>query len=182
MADYTDNALLASIKALDNVVMPAVDPADPLAGEQLRLVSGFLKFLRIRLHHMHARQRFELHHNLALAQRIAADARLVSKEVSQRLDTAIEQADAVDRQRDAALVNIQAATSALCASISGIVRTVAQADPEIRRRVERQVLQGSKQWVDMQRAWFAPQGFELRPDELPGLDELFAVPSAPGRS
>lgn len=78
MADYTDNALLASIKALNEVVLPALDPSDPLATEQLRLVAGFLKFLGARLPYVHDRNRFELEHYLALAGRLAADARLAS--------------------------------------------------------------------------------------------------------
>jgi hypothetical protein len=181
MADYTDNALLASIKALDQVVLPAVDPADPLAGEQLRLVSGFLKFLRSRLPAWHARQRFELQHYLNMAQQLAADARGVSDEVSQGLDAAIDAARTLQAREAASVAEIVDATAALAAPISALARTVATGPDELRRRVEREVMAGSKRWVDMQRAWFLPQGFELHAGELPSLDASL-VACVPARS
>jgi hypothetical protein len=177
MADYTDNALLSCIKALDNVVLPAVDPADPLASEQLRLVSGFMKFLRSRLPYWQARQFFELHHYLGLARSLAADARLAPDEVSQRMDSAIEQANAVQLEASPPLAEIRAATAALAAPISALVRVVAKADPGLRQRVEQKILSHSKQWVDMQRTWFLPQGFELRAGELPSLDDVLTGPA-----
>ena len=44
MADHEENAIRAAIKALSQVVAPAVDPSNPLAVEQLRLVVQFLDF------------------------------------------------------------------------------------------------------------------------------------------
>lgn len=44
-----DNALLASLRALEDVIFPALDPAQPLANEQLQLVCKFLKFMRQRV-------------------------------------------------------------------------------------------------------------------------------------
>ena len=174
MADYTDNALLSSIKALEQVVLPAVDPADPLAGEQLRLVSGFLKFLRARLHHWHPRRIFELDHYLSMAREMAADARLLSTEVSARMDRAIADAATLRLQRLPPLAELEAATAALASSISGAARVAGSADSELRERVERRVLEGSRRWVDMQRAWFLPQGFDLHPAGLPALEELMS--------
>ena len=178
MADYTDNALLASIKALNEVVLPAVDPRDPLAGEQLRLVAGFLKFLRLRLSHVQDRRRFELDHYLELAQRLAADARAVSADVSSRLDMAIEHARALVRRVDASDDDVRAATAALTAPLSALVRAAAQVDPAMRRRIEQAVVAGARPWVDMQRAWFVPQGFELHADELPSLEQALRSPHA----
>ena len=179
MADYTDNALRASIKALNDVVLPAVDPTDPLAGEQLRLVAGFLRFLGSRLPYLHDRNRFELEHYLALGEQLADDARLASPPVSQRLDTAIADARALLRRSRATVDEMRSATAALSAPLSGLVRVVADADPALRRRVEQAVLVGSKNWVDMQRAWFVVQGFELHPDELPPLGEALKAASRP---
>ena len=179
MADYTDNALLASIKALNEVVAPAVDPTDPLAGEQLRLVAGFLKFLGTRLPYVYDRNRFELEHYLALGERLAADAQRASPPVAQRLATALVDARALLQGRGASVDEMRSATAALSAPISGLVRAVADADPALRRRIEQAVLAGSKPWVDMQRAWFVVQGFELHPDELPPLCEALKAASRP---
>lgn len=172
MADYTDNALLASIKALEQVVMPAVDPTDPLATEQLRLVSGFLKFLRTRMEHGYPRQLFELDHYLRLAQQLASDVALLgSPELSLRLDLAEAQALAVQTQAVPLPADVRSAAAALATAVAGIARAAATADAPLRRRIEQQVLAGSRRWVEMQRAWFVPQGFDLRPDELPALDQ-----------
>jgi hypothetical protein len=178
MADYTDNALLASIKALEQVVMPALDPADPLAGEQLRLVTGMLRFMRKRLPDWHQRQRFELAHYLGLAQALAPDARTASAEVSQRMDAAIAHALALAGAPAPAVADIRSASAALSSAISGLARAVAEAEPGLRGRVEHAILAGSKRWVDMQRAWFLPQGFELRPGLLPELGpHLASIPA-----
>lgn len=177
MADYTDNAFLASIKALDKVVLPAVDANDPLAAEQLRLVSGFLKFLRTRMPHLDQRHFFELNHYLTLAEDVAADARLVGVEVAQRLDAALAQARAVQASARPDAAAVQAASAALAAPISALVRSVADAETALRQRVEQKVVAGSRRWVDAQRAWFAPQGFELHADELPALDAALATSS-----
>jgi hypothetical protein len=179
MADYTDNALAASIKALEKAVAPAVDPTDPLATEQLRLVVGFLKFLRLRLPHWQQRLQFELDHYVALAGELAPDARLVSEDVARRLDAAIEQALAL-RRPCAPVDDLRASTAALAAGISALPRLVAHGDAALRRRIEQKILAGSKRWVDMQRAWFVTQGFELKPHELPSLQEAFGAVPAPG--
>ena len=49
MSDVTDNGLRAAVKALTDVVAPSIDPSDPLAKEQLRLVVDYLQFVRSRL-------------------------------------------------------------------------------------------------------------------------------------
>lgn len=177
MADYTDNALLASIKALEQVVMPAVDAADPLATEQLRLVSGFLKFLRTRMEHGYPRQLFELDHYLRLAQQVTPDAALLDVPgLPSRLAAAVAQGQAVAAQAVALPADVRSAAAALATAVAGVARGAAGADAPLRRRIEQQVLAGSKRWVEMQRAWFAPQGFDLRPDELPALDQALYSP------
>lgn len=175
MADYSDNSLLSSIKALEHAVLPALDPTDPLAGEQLRLVMGLLKFFRARMDLVYPRQMFELFHSLDLARQVAGDARLLSDEIAQRLDLAIASGTELKQQPLPRAADVRAASAELAACTSALVRLAAPGDPVVRQRVERAVMQGSKRWVDMQRAWFAPHGFELRPGELPALDQvLFA--------
>ncbi len=177
MADYTDDGLLASIKALEKVVMPALDASDPLATEQLRLVSGFLKFLRSRMEHGYPRQLFELDHSLRLARQVAADAALLdSPEVSQRLTAALAQGQAVAEKAVPLPAEVRSAAAELATAVAGVARAAAVADAPLRRRIEQQVMAGSKRWVEMQRAWFAPMGFDLRPDELPALDQALYSP------
>jgi hypothetical protein len=166
MADRNDGALQAAIKALEHAVLPAVDPADPLAGEQLRLVVGYLRLLRQRLDRVEERARFELEHYRALATLLLDDARAQGGEIAQRFDGALAQAGAATRP-----AAVRDAAAALAGAVSGLVRAAAQSDPERRRRIEHAVARHSRRWVDAQRAWFAPLGFELRPAQLPALDD-----------
>lgn len=164
MADRNEGALQASIKALEQAVLPAVDPADPMAGEQLKLTIGYLKLLRQRLDHAADRARFELAHYRTLAQSLHDDARALGGEIAARFDGALAQAAAAGREAE-----VRAASAALAAAVSGLVRAAAGAEPGRRRRVELTVARQSRRWVDAQRAWFAPLGFELRPAQLPPL-------------
>ena len=72
MTDVTENGLRAAVKALTDIVAPAISHTDPLANEQLRLVVDYLEFVRRRLDYLHDRDRFELDHNLAMARALDA--------------------------------------------------------------------------------------------------------------
>jgi len=174
MADRNEAALQAAIKALEQAVLPAVDPADPLAGEQLRLVVGYLRLLHSRLPQIQDRSHFELAHHQALAEALGDEARIEGGEVAERFARAIAQAAEARRASE-----IGAATAALAGAVSGLVRAVASAAPERRQRIERKVAERSRPWIDARRAWFAPLGFELRPTELPALADALDVARIP---
>ena len=69
--DQTDTGLAAVLKALNDIA-PALDPADYLAQEQLRLSVDYIAFLRRRLDLLHGRERFDLSHQVALAEILLA--------------------------------------------------------------------------------------------------------------
>lgn len=175
MADHTDNALRASIKALNDVVLPALDPADPLAMEQLRLVASFLEFLRGPLPYLHGRNRFELSAYLELGRRLLPEARLCSAEVVASLESGIAAGAALLMRADASIDAMQSATAELSAAISALVRVVASADDAVRHRVEQAVVSASKPLLDMERSWALPQGFELDAASLPPLASALEV-------
>lgn len=166
MADRNEGALQAAVKALEHAVMPAVNPADPLAAEQLKLTLGYLKLLRSRFDRVEARRRFELEHQRAMAQALHGDASALGSELAARFERALARADAAEGTDE-----VRAATADLAAATSGLVRAVAAADPARRRRVELTVARHSRSWIDAQRAWFAPLGFELHPARIPTLDD-----------
>lgn len=173
MADRTEGALQAAIKALETAVLPAVNPADPLAGEQLRLAIGYLRLVRSRLDHLEDRAHFELAHCRQLALALREEAHALGGEPAQRLDAALAQADAAVRP-----AQVRAASAALSAAVSGLVRAAAQGDADRRRRIELTVARDSRRWVTAQRAWFTPLGFDLRPGELPELADALRPPGA----
>lgn len=171
MPDRNDGALQAAIKALEHAVMPAVNPADPLAGEQLRLVCGYLKLLRQRLNQVECRARFELEHHVQMARALAEAFKEAGGEPWARAQAALAEAqpllDGPVHQPDA----VRSTSAALASAISGLVRSVADAAPALQRQVELTVARHSRRWTDVQRAWFAPLGFELHAAELPPLEQ-----------
>lgn len=169
MADRNEGALQAAIKALEHAVMPAVNPADPLAGEQLKLTVGYLKLLKSRLGQAEDRARFELEHYRAMALSLHDEARAEGGEVAERFDGALALAAGAERSAE-----VRTAAAALSAAVSGLVRAAAEAAPERRRRIELSVARQSRRWIDAQRAWFVPLGFDLRPAQLPALEEALS--------
>jgi len=155
--DHSDNALRAAIKALSEVVAPAVDPTDSQAGQQLRLVIDSLDFLRQRLEYLHDRERFDVRHHLALARAVVEDAD------ADGLRDAISSAERVSRRPEARTVELRAATAALAAELRNVVRDVADADPAVRSRVERRILEGTRERIEADRAWHVSQGFDPDP-------------------
>src|SRR3954453_2460173 len=171
MPDHTTIALRAAAKSLEEVVAPAVDSAHPLAGEQLRLISGVLAFVEERLGHHYAHERFELRRYLELAETLGEHDG--PSEVTAALNAAIDRASAVATEPCARTADLQAATAGLTAAISALVRAAGAS-----RQVNRAVLEASRELVAAQRAWFAPQGFESDPSLLPSLDSvLYLVPT-----
>src|SRR4051812_7850261 len=146
-----DNALGASIRALEEVVAPALDPADPLAAEQLVLVIDNLKFLRERLDFLHDRARFALQHHLKLAHAVSADV---------ALDDEIEAATALLSNGAARTPELRDGAAALAAALRNAVR---EADEETRTRIERTIVAGSRERTEADRAWHLPQSFDPDP-------------------
>ena|SRR5689334_25274843 len=156
--DHSDNTLRASIKALEEVVAPALDPADPLAAEQLVLVIDALKFLRARLDHLHDRARFDLGHHLALA-------RAISEDVA--LDPEIEAATALYERADARTPELRDAAAVLTAALRA---AIGNAEDDVKPRIERSIVAGSRARIEADRAWHLPQGFDPDPSSVPPLD------------
>ena len=164
--DHADNTLGAAIKALEEVIAPAVDPADPLAAEQLALVVHSLKFLRDRLDHLHDRARFDARHHLALAHSVADDAAACAPEGARALAQAVESATAVTGSTDARTPELRTAAADLAAALRTVVREAAEADDDLRRRIERRIVEGTRERIEADRAWHLPQGFDPDPSSV----------------
>ncbi len=177
MIDQTDDGLRAAIKALDEVVAPALDAANPLAVEQLRLVSRFLGFVRSRAEWQLPRDRFELRHQLELARVLhglaPAEGAVPARE---GLAEAIAAASTLPMQPDAPQAALRAAIDALSAASSVLVRSVADAPEAVRRPIEREVVRASRSLLDAHRAWFLPMGFEPDASQVPSLPAALAAP------
>ncbi|HSV59523.1 MAG TPA: hypothetical protein VLJ19_11540 [Variovorax sp.] len=175
--DLTETDLRAAIKALSDVVAPAVDPKDALATEQLRLVVEYLRFLRQRVDLLHQRDRTELQHQLEMARAL----RKLEAPCSDGLRAALQGASEVGEQRfnDAAATGAQlkAACAALAAAVRDGTREANDWPAPARDRWERCVLYASAARVAFEQAWYLPLGFEPAPAEVPALDSLLARPA-----
>jgi hypothetical protein len=175
MADHTDNALRAAIKALDEVVAPAVDASNPLAREQLRLVSRYIAFLRERNHYQADRERFELRHYWALARSLRPHALGCPIPGAGAFDRAIDAAETLLDNADARAADLRVAIDSLTTAISMLARSSAAFDADSRREVEAAIVDASKSLFDVQRAFYLPMGFEPVPDLVPPLAQALAA-------
>jgi hypothetical protein len=175
MADHTDNGLIASIKALTDVVARSVDSTNPLAREQLTLVTRYLSFLRQRLPYQFERDRFELDHYLALAKALNGMAQNSATAGAPLLDSAVSAGEAVLLNARPTTAQVRSGIAQLTTAISVLVRCVAAAEPDFRRQVERTVTAASARLFDVQRAWYLPMGFEPDPKLVPTLEQALAA-------
>jgi hypothetical protein len=176
MADHTENTLRAVVKALTDVVGPAVDKADPLANEQLRLVVDYLEFVRSRLDLLHGRERFELRHHLTMAAALAelrAPCAAATAAALAAARAAGEEAYDSARTTTAAL---KAVTAQLAAAIGSLVREAQAFDPGVRRQIEQQVLAATNERIRFERSWYLPLGFDPSPGETLPLAAVLAEP------
>ena len=170
MADHTDNSLRAAIKALNEVVGPAVDPSHPGAQQQLRLVIQFLEFHRERLPLHVDRARFELREHLSLAERLAELTESALPDEADALRASIDPARLVEDRDWVRPAEARDVTAALETAITEVVRAAADLDDEHRRPIERAVVDAGAGILTGERAWFAPQGFDPEAGALPPIE------------
>lgn len=157
MIPEIDVQLAAVIKALGDNVAPALDPANPMAAEQLHLAMATLAIVRQRLPDLHANLRRDLAEAIALAGRIgaasgAAEAVLASPESSaQRLES-----------------EVRALKEAITARIDAVRGTADEA------RVARAVMDAAQGPILRWRSWASGMGFEPDPAAVPPLADLLA--------
>ena len=181
MANHADNDFRAAAKALLDVVAPAIDPQNPLARQQLKLVVDWLDFYRSRLPYNQDRERLELAVQLETARAIASAA---PDAAVSALRAAIGAAATVHAGLGPRPVEVRAVTARLEDEISAVVRLSPGFAEPARQNIERVVVRDAKVLLDAQRAWFLPQGIEPEPDAIPPLDVALRIrkPAAsPGR-
>lgn len=171
MANYLDNGLLAMIKSLRDVVLPSVDPNDPLAREQLSLAVDYLEFLRGRLDFVVPQVRFELGYYIAMARdvlRIAGDG-----PASRELAASVAGAVATESDPAASLDRLRTASQSVATAIGLVVTSVCDAEPALRSAVERVVLESSASWIDFERSWYLPISVDPEAAALPPFWKSF---------
>ena len=170
--DHTDTGLRAVVKALKDVVAPALNPADPLALEQLRLAVDYIEFVRARFEHFHDRERFELSHHLGMATSVDALAAPITGAAAAALKTAIGQGAQLAADPGATTRALKAGTAALAAAVAKVVHDASTLDVAARRMIEQTVLQATDDRIEFERAWYLPLGFDPAPGDVKDLGAL----------
>jgi len=166
--DQTDVALRAVIKALNEVVAPAIDATDFLAQEQLRLTSEYIAFLRRRLPLMHLRERYELGYQLRLAAALR-DAGVAPPELAPLM------AAGEDALNDARALTADLRALALEAGhiVAMALRRSDLLPAAGLRALKLSILEIETARNEAERVWYAPIGFEaVAPDEASLLQKL----------
>lgn len=175
MADHTSNAVGAAIRAMNELIIPAIDRSDPLALEQATIVAGLLEMIESRIDYVADRNRFEARHYLGVGRRVLPSALIVSKRIGQELRDAIDHADSMLRSPDSTVSDIRSCTATLAGTITALVRasSSAGADVSARHTIETTILIDSKELLDAQRSWFLPQGWEKDSTKVPSIENAF---------
>lgn len=174
MADHTLDMLHSALRAMNEVVLPAVDRDHPLALEQATLVTKILQLLVERLPDWPARLRAELRQQHALAEALAADAAAVSPAIAAAMADAAARAGTLLASPTASPSACQRLTRELGGLAATLVDAAQGAEAGCRCRVEAAVVAGAEPVFTLQRAWLLPQGWEPDATAVPDLQTVLA--------
>ncbi|HEX5805292.1 MAG TPA: hypothetical protein VFY31_03010 [Macromonas sp.] len=163
------------IKAMIDVVLPAVDPNNKLAQEQARLVIGTLSIVLQRLPLTYRYERDELSRFLALADTLQGQSKALqsTQETLQELTAAVALGeDVLDRAR-AEPSELEAANFQLREKIGALVTALYEANPsDTLKHVSTTVTAHAKEQLLRERSWLIGQGWESNPQDIPAIESL----------
>lgn len=170
-------------KALAEVVLPAVDPDNKAALEQLQLVMGSLALMDEQIDHGHW---FEVADGQLMCDMAARIAETAGQDPDESVVAAIAAFESVSQRSDARLSDIRQANIELREALFESSRDLlAGADADTAAAISRLIVEMTGEQVSRERAYVAKCGFDVFPDSLksipeslPGGDENDDRPSA----
>lgn len=169
------------IKALTDVVLPAIDPDNKLAQEQSRLIVGSLNLM---LKQMPLQFHFDCDELARLTgfaeelQRLASGGAQTTAALDDLRETAagaarlLEHAKVSPEEIEQAVGSLRAASGAL---ISSVYR---DGEHNAQERVEKATLAMSKEQLLRERSWVLSQGWEPDPKAVPPIEQLLGIADA----
>jgi hypothetical protein len=160
--------LQSLVHTLEQVIFPAVDPANSLANEQCGLV---LAQLRMLIRHM---PYIGEYHLMCLEDIRDTIGQLP---VASGAHLTIEADAALRRTREEVMEtgNPAAAYQALGKAFEALLRSAAEdGDTGYRYSLERMAFAFARRQARRERIWFKDAGFDPHPEELPELEQMFA--------
>lgn len=160
------------LRALREVIIPAIDPSNRPALEQAALSSALVELIADRLPHLGALRRRELTTLVEVAEALMED---TPPEAREALGSATATARAVLDRPGADMRPVADAEQALSTRLCQAIATAAAAGPECYAIVQRKTLATMRRQTLLGRAWFATTGLDPAPNTLPSLEELIYV-------
>lgn len=170
--DQMSVGINAAIRALSDVIAPAVDATHAQARDQLRLVIEYLQFVSQRLDNIEDLADFEFRHNLGMVKELRDIVSKTDLNNRGRLSAAIERADDVMQARRVPVNALRDVTEDLAAAAADTVRCSPEMQVETQREIERCVLRASAERIMFERSWYLPLGLDHAPGQVPELSSL----------
>jgi hypothetical protein len=166
------------LKAMSDVVLPAVDPKNPLAQEQARLCMGMLSVMAAQLPRQFKFDCDELARLLDLSKTLQGLSS--AKELAPTALQSLHQSDSIGKEvqlrAKADPSEVLDAVRALRASTSRVIQEAFSNDATGSKtgELQRTILNVSKEQILRDRAWVIGQGWESDPKAVPPIDELIS--------
>ena len=165
MIQSLDRQLQVVLRALTDVVAPALGDAEKHVVEQLHLSIATLSFVASRMPDARRFARYELLTYADMADAVAEAAAGEKPNQARTLGATATEGRALLERADADTEALEAAARACREEIAAVSDAVH--GTEAAGAVERIVLERSGPIIAQSRLWCAPFGFELKPDDLP---------------
>jgi hypothetical protein len=160
--------LQSLVHTLEQVIFPAVDPANSLANEQCGLVLAQLRMLIRQMPYIgdyHAMCLDDIRHTIDDLPEAKGGA--LTSDAARWLGVA--------RDEVKAAANPAAAYQLLGKAFEALLRAAAEdGDANYRDRLERAAFAFSRRQAGRERVWFKDAGFDPHPEEVQELEEMFA--------
>jgi hypothetical protein len=166
------------IKAMTDVVLPAIDPANKLALEQGKLMVGLLSLMAQQLPLQFRFDCDELGRlvELAAALKQAAAAASAPSADIEDMNRSAAAAAVILAQAKVGPEQVEQAVRELRAATSQVVRAVCAGDDEsVVQQVQSVVLAASKEQLLRDRSWVLMQGWEPDPAAIPRIQTLLSA-------
>lgn len=173
-----DIQIQSILKAMTDVVLPALDPTNPLAQEQARLCMGLLGVMASRLPLQYRYDCDELTRLLALSKRLQQlpeVAQLAPQALGSLTQGASRGTDVLARAR-AEPDEVLQAVRALREATGNLVQEAFENDlPGLKTgELQRAVMDASQEQLLRERSWLIGQGWEADPSLIPAIETLIA--------
>lgn len=152
-------------RALNSVIMPAIDPENRLAQEQAALLMAQLSMMSTQWDKVAGYARLSCSELNAMAQRLKPEGGPVTIAAADELSAILRQDSPPGED---AYRNVSAA-------VEKLVHAVDEDGTEaFRKRLHREVLEHGKRQALHDRAWFVACGFDVNASELPKIEDLIS--------